>query len=290
MNIVINNNLNSPNISLAASLNSTTKKKSSSKISDLITKAILPDHTLPINTSTYTNDILSRNVNRKMTPTVYSTTFNLSNTSSQCAYSDNDDMFNFDEETSTIHSLGSNATYTQVEVMYSVDEWTNARNVYININEVYTISSLISMSVDYINECLMEDDKEKWVINGNSAMYAVVMAKKNGCPNYNYPEYNEEMKIKDCLKKKFCLIFKGGEGEFLVEKRKLREKRGKYKQNGDNNNNININLYNNKNSWISGCDFYKFRSKSSDLINASYIQDNMKYNTDSGYQSKCILF
>ena len=284
MNILINNNnFNSNNISLATSRNNnnnrslpslhddvhvvTTKKKSSSKISELITKTILTNNE---------SAVVSRNVNRKLSYTTNSNAVShLINNEYHYGYSDN-------EDTSTMHSFGSVATYTTVEVMYSVNKWNDMRNVFININEVYTISSLISMSVDHINECLMEDDKEKCVINGNSAMYSVVMAKKNGLPNYDYPEYDEEMKIKDCFKKKYCLIFKGSESDYLIDKRKIRERRGwggkyyKYNMNSNNSNNES--------------DFYKCRSKSSDLINANFIQDNMKYNTNNEYQSKCILY
>ena len=280
MNILINNNFNSKHISLAAPRNTTTnhsppplhdmqrstKKKSSSKISELITKAI-------------STECISRHVNRKMSHNAYSNTISLINNVSLYMYTDNDDaLFTFDEDASTIHSLGSVATYTQVEVMYSVNKWKDVRNVFVNINEVYTISSLISMTVDHINECLMENDKENCVINWNSAMYAVVMAKKNGLPNYDYPEYDKEMKIKDCLKKKYCLLFKGNDCEYLVDKRKLRAGRGwegKYYKHSDNSN--------------SESNFSKFRSKSSELINASFVQDNMEYNSNNDCQNKCVL-
>lgn len=287
MNILINNNIslttnrNNNNINRSLPLlcgnndnvGVTMKKKSSSKISSLINKTLL---------NTNNNECSGiRNVNRKLSYTTYSNTVNhlINSNNNECSRcsSDNEDMV------STMHSCGSVTMYTTVEVMYTVNQWKDIRNVFININEVYTISSLISMSVDCINECLMEDDKEKYIINKNSAMYSLVMAKKNGLPNYDYPEYDEDMKVKDCIKKKYCLMFKGREGEYLVEKKKVKERKGwggkcYYK------------YYNNNNSES---DFYKCRSKSSELINASFIQENMKYNNNNIHnkeQSKCILY
>ena len=285
MNILINNNIslttnrnnnnNNRSLPLLCSNNDnvcvTMKKKSSSKISTLINKTLL-------NTNNNECGVI-RNVNRKLSYTTNSNTVNhlINSNNNECSIdNDNEDMV------STMHSYGSVTMYTTVEVMYTVNQWKEIRNVFININEVYTISSLISMSVDCINECLMEDDKEKYIINGNSAMYSLVMAKKNGLPNYDYPEYDEDMKIKDCIKKKYCLMFKGREGEYLVEKRKVKERRGwggkcYYK-------------YNNNNSES---DFYKCRSKSSELINACFIQENMKYNNNNIHndeKSKCNLY
>ena len=288
MNILINNNSlttsrnnnnNSCSVPLLCGNNDngcvtvTMKKKSSSKISSLINQTLL---------STNNSECgVIRNVNRKLSYTTYSNTVNhlINSNNNECS-SDNDN----EDMVSTMHSCGSSVAtmYTTVEVMYTINQWKDIKNVFININEVYTISSLISMSVDCINECLMEDDKEKYIVNGNSAMYSLVMAKKNGLPNYDYPEYNEDMKIKDCIKKKYCLMFKGREDEYLVEKRKVKERRGwggkccyKYNNNSES-------------------EFYKCRSKSSELINASFIQENMKYNNNNDIhneeQSKCILY
>lgn len=88
--------------------------------------------------------------------------------------------------------------YTLCEIIY--------KKIKIIINENYSISSMISYTIDKINEKLIVNGGFK--INDNENLYEIRYAKKDGSPNYNKPFISKCFSVKDFPGKKLTLCLK----------------------------------------------------------------------------------
>ena len=114
-----------------------------------------------------------------------------------------EDNLSTEEDYSSLNSsLCSNSIYINMNLFFSLDEWKSISKVEVNINEAFTIDSLISCAIDNINS-------EEKRINSNSNCYEIRFAKKNGHPKFDYPPLSIDSKIKDYMKYNLCLVWKG---------------------------------------------------------------------------------
>ena len=131
-----------------------------------------------------------------------------------------EDNLSTEEDYSSLNSsLCSNSLYINMNIYYTLDDWKNVSKVEVNINDAFTIDSLISCAIDNINS-------ETKKINTNSNCYEIRFAKKNGYPKFDYPPLSNVSKIKDYMKYNLCLVWKGNgdNDERYIEKPKEKAK------------------------------------------------------------------
>ena len=157
-----------------------------------------------------------------------------------------------------------------IKLFYYINK--QIKNIEIIINENNTIFDFIRFSINLINENLKQEKFEFKLNNKNIEKYQIKIAKKNGMPNFDYPNFNKNTILKNCKSEKLCLIWNDNENNYLI----------KNNENDNDNDNNNIkNIYNKKIK----------KNKKNEIKKFKYKKDfNNNNNNNFNYDEICILF